>query len=530
MKLLLFSYLLLQIRSSVYAAVVVPSRSYHAESSSGSITSFADSISVETPYFHLDEYPDGLLASLNSAAAFGSSARKPEPLRLEIPITCNASASVYTTTLMPTPGPFGIYTITTTKTETVPLTTTTATTTFTKTITTDGFDFFGQKRTTTLYNTTTVFNTSTATQTDTAFTTIISTKSASPATPTTQYITLTPSKEYVTVTSTQSKETVTTTQSKETVTATATPNKEYITIVSTPSKEYITVTATPSKEVITITATPSKEFITITATPNKEYITVTANPQTITTTVTTTKAAGGLFDGLFGTQTTATGAIVSSLCNNTIVTVTSAGSKDTVTVTASPQTLTTTVTATKTTGGIFDGIFGTQTTALGSAITNLCSNTVGGGGATKTITMNNTVTRTEPSRINLTTTQTFTLTEIITASCPVESPTPTATPGLSMSDTLNVLRVILKVIQALQGDRPQFNPVLELIKTVIQQAIKQDDEKNVQAVLSFVFDLIQKNSTQTSNSKPFPFTKRLMMADDFEVQAKEWLTSQLKDI
>ncbi|CAO3606957.1 unnamed protein product [Mucor fragilis] len=482
MKLLLLSYLLLQVRSLVYAAVAAPSKSSYIENSSGSITSFADSISVETPYVHIDEYIDGLLVSLDDAVFPGSSIRKPEPLRLEIPVTCNDSASIYTTTLMPTPGPFGIYTITTTKTQTIPLTTTTATTTFTKTITTDGFDFFGQKRTTTLFNTTTVFNNYTTTQTDTYSTTVISTKSAAPATPTTQYVTVTPSKE--------------------TVTITATPSKEYITIISTPSKEYITITASPSKEVVTVTATPSKEFVT-----------VTANPQTITTTVTATKAAGGLFDGLFGTQTAATGAIVSSLCSNSVVT-----------VNASPQTLTTTVTTTKTTGGIFDGIFGTQTTALGSAITNLCSNT---GGATKTITLNNTVTRTEASRVNVTTTQTFTLTEIITTSCPMPPlPTQTATPGFSMSDTLNILRVILNIIQALQGDKPQFNPVLELIKTVIQQAIKQDDEKNVQAVLSFVFDLIQKNSSQTSNNKPFPFTKRLMMTDDFEAQAKEWLVNQ----
>ncbi|GAN09717.1 hypothetical protein MAM1_0286d09249 [Mucor ambiguus] len=511
MKILLFSYLLLQIWSSVYAAAVAPSRSYHVESSSGSITGFADSISVETPYFHIGEYSDGLLASLHNVASSGSSIKKPEPLRLEIPVTCNTSASVYTTTLMPTPGPFGIYTITTTKTETVPLTTTTATTTFTKTVTTDGFDFFGQKRTTTLFNTTTVFNNLTMTQTDISSTTIISTKLAAPATPSTQYITVTPSKEYVTVTATQSKETVTTT---------ATPSKEYITIISTPSKEYITVTATPNKELITITAAPSKE-----------YITVTANPQTTTTTVTTTKGAGGLFDGIFGTQTTATGAIVNSLCSNTIVTVTSAASKEYITVTASPQTLTSTVTTTKTTGGIFDGIFGTQTTAPGSAITNLCSNTIGGGGTTKTITMNNTVTRTETSRINATITQTFTLAEVITASCPMPPlPTQTTTPGPSMADTLNVLRVILKVIQALQGDKLQFNPVLELIKTVIQQAIKQDDEKNVQAVLAFVFDLIQKNSSQASNNKMFPFTKRRMMNGEFEAQAKEWLINQFIDV
>ncbi|KAK4509498.1 Calmodulin [Mucor velutinosus] len=429
--------------------------------------------------------------------------------QVDIPVTCNASASVYTTTFIPTPGPFGIYTITTTKTETIPLTTTTATTTVTRTITTDGFDLFGQKKTTTLFNTTTVFSNFTTTQTATSFTTIISTKSAATATPTTEYITVTPSQEYVTVISTQSKETVTTT---------AIPNREYITIISTPSKEYVT-----------ITATPNKEFVTITATPSKEYITITANPQTITTTATTTKAAGGLFDGLFGTQITATGAIASSLCSNLVVTVTSEASKDDVTVIASPQSLTTTVTTTQTAGGTFDGIFGMQTTAPDSSVINLFSNTIEGG-ATKTITLNNTTTRTETSRINVTTTQTFILTEIITTSYPMPPlPTQTTMPSLSMSDSLNVLRVILKVIQTLQGDKPQFNPVLELIKAVIEQAIKQDDDKNVQAALSFVFDLIQKNSSQASINKPFPFTKRLIMKDDFKTQAREWLANQFID-
>ncbi|KAL9547099.1 hypothetical protein PS6_007312 [Mucor atramentarius] len=452
------------------------------KNSSGSITSFAGSTSVETPYFHVDGYTDGLLVSLNEPASLGASAKKPEPLRLEIPVTCSASASVYTTTLMPTPGPFGIYTITTTKTETIPLTTTTTTATTTKTITTDGFDFFGQRKTTTLFNTTTVFNNFTMTQTDTSSTTIISMKPAAPATPTTQYITVTPSKEFITVTSTQSKETV-------------------------------TITATPSKEFITVIATPSKETVTVNAAPSKEYVTVTASLQTITTTVTSTKAAaagggGGIFDGLFGTQTTASGTVASSFCSNAIVTVTSTASRECVTVAASPQTLTTTATTTKTAGGIFDG-------------------NIIGGGTTKTITLNNTVTRSEVSRVTVTSTQPFTLTETITTSCPLPPlPIQTTLPSLSLPDTMNILRVILKVIQALQGDKPQFNPVVELIKTVIQQAIKQDDEKNVQAILSFVFDLIQKNSPQTNNNQLFPFMNRLLMKEDFEAEAREWFTNQ----
>lgn len=400
---------------------------------------------------------------------------------VEIPVTCNASASVYTTTLMPTPGPFGIYTITTTKTETIPLTTTTTTATTTKTITTDGFDFFGQRKTTTLFNTTTVFSNYTMTQTDTSSTTIISMKPAAPATPTTQYITVTPSKEYITVTSTQSKETV-------------------------------TITATPSKEFITVISTPSKETVTVNATPSKEYVTVTASQQTITTTVTTTKAGGGggggIFDGLFGTQTTASGTVISSLCSNAIVTVTSTASREYVTVAASPQTLTTTATTTKTAGGIFDG-------------------NIIGGGTTKTITLTNTVTRSGVSRVTVTSTQPFTLTETITTSCPLPPlPIQTTLPSLSLPDTMNILRVILKVIQALQGDKPQFNPVVELIKTVIQQAIKQDDEKNVQAILSFVFDLIQKNSSQANNNQLFPFMNRLLMKEDFEAEAREWFTNQ----
>lgn len=310
-----------------------------------------------------------------------------------------ASMSVYTTTVVPIPGPFGIYTITTTKTQTIPLATTTTTTTTTKTITTDGFDFFGQRRTTTVYNTVTEFNNFTTTQIPT----------------------------------------------------------------STSLKSI--VQPTPSTEYVTITATPNKEYITVTSIPSKEYVTVTASPLTFTSTVTTTKTPSELFGNLFGTQIT--------------------------------------------------------TGAAATIVNSFCSDTIGGG-VTKILTKSETVTATITSLQPVTVVSTTTVT-------PFAPLTTQTSPTVSMPDASNILSIILKVIQALQGNKPQFNPVIDLIKSVTQQTVKQNDEKNIQAVMSFVFDLIQKNGSQNNNN-PFPFTKKLMMKDNFEDQAIEWLTNQFEAI
>lgn len=334
-----------------------------------------------------------------------------------------ASMSVYTTTVVPIPGPFGIYTITTTKTQTIPLTTTTTTTTTTKTITTDGFDFFGQRRTTTVYNTVTEFNNFTTTQipTSTSLKSIVQ----------------------------------------------PTPSKVYVTVTATPSKEYITITTTPSKEYVTVTATPSKEYITVTSIPSREYVTVTASPLTFTSTVTITKTPSGLFDNLFGTQST------------------------------------------------------TETAA--TIANSFCSNTLGGG-VTKILTKS----ETETVTATITSLQPVTVVSTTTV-IPFAPLTTQTSPTVSMPDASNILSIILKVIQALQGNKPPFNPVIDLIKSVTQQAVKQNDEKNIQAVMSFVFDLIQKNGSQNNNN-PFPFTEKLMIKDNFEDQAIEWLTNQFEVI
>ncbi|CEP17524.1 hypothetical protein [Parasitella parasitica] len=432
------------IDSCVFAVARIPSRNAYIQSVPSSVGGLTSSVSAKVPSsieldkFSISPWSSGLPASdLSNTIIQGTSAQT--PVRLVMPEICTASVSAYTTTVIPTPGPFGIYTITTTKTETIPLATTTTTATTTKTITTDGFDFFGQRKTTTIFNTTTLFNNSTTTQKNVEYITVVAT----------------PSKEYITVVST--------------------PNKEFITVTSTPSKEYVTVTTTRSKEYVTVTSTPSKEYVTVTSIPSKEYVTITVSPQisTATTTATTTKTLECLWDNFFGPDTTVPGSIASKLCSS------------------------------KTATDTF----------------------------TKTVTINNAITKLETITATVTSWQSLISTATVTTSVnfPLFLPTQTPKPTVSMPDATNILGIILKIIQSLQGDTPQFNPVIELIKSAIQQAIKQNDEKNIQAVFSFVIDLIQKNGNQ--NSKPFSFTrKKLIMKNDFEANVAEWLTNQLKTI
>ncbi|KAI8639224.1 hypothetical protein BD408DRAFT_405078 [Parasitella parasitica] len=246
----------------------------------------------------------------------------------------------------------------------------------------------------------------------------------------------------------------------------STPSKEYVTVVSTPRKEYITVTSTPSKEYVTVTSTPSKEYVTVTSTPSKEYVTVTSTP------------------------------------SREYVTVTSIPSKEYVTVTATPSTSTTTATITKTLGCLWDNFFQTETAVPGSISSKLCSNNTGKDTITKTVIITNEMTRPETITATVTSSQSVISTVTITTSARFPSlslPTQTSTPAASAPDAIYILGIILKVIQSLQGDTPQFNPVIELIKSAIQQAIKQNDEKNMQAVFSFVIDLIQKNECLTSH-------------------------------
>jgi hypothetical protein len=137
------------------------------------------------------------------------------------------------------------------------------------------------------------------------------------------------------------------------------------------------------------------------------------------------------------------------------------------------------------------------------------------------------LTKSEIVMVTVSSLQPVTVTKTISVT-PLALFTTQTSPTLSAPSALNILSIILQVIQDLESNK-QLNPIVELIKLVTQQAAKLNHEKIIQAVMSFVFNLIQKSSSQ-NNINPFPSTRNVMSKDAFEDQIKKWFKSQLEAI